>query len=112
MTGFPSQDKPWLKYYEQRDYEKEIPHCNLFEFIYRRNKDFPKDIALEYYGSKISYEEFFCNVKRTAAALAANGLKKGDYVTFFSVHTPEMLYCLEVQHLKHLVFYQPFYHQQ
>ena len=33
-TGFPSIDKPWLKYYSEEDFDISIPTCNIYQNIY------------------------------------------------------------------------------
>ena len=50
------------------------------------------ETALEYYGRKFTYADFIVNVKKTAAALRAAGLKKGDIATVVSVMTPEIIF--------------------
>ena len=59
LSGFPSKDKPWEKYYTDSDRNIVLPECTIFQNIYDGNKDFLKDIALNYYGNKISYGRLF-----------------------------------------------------
>ena len=60
--------------------------------MYENNKDFPRDIALNYYGRKISYAELFANIDKTAKALQAIGVKEGEIVTVALPSIPEALY--------------------
>ncbi len=76
-TGYPSIDKPWLKYYSEEAINGKLPECSIYEYMYENNKDFPRDIALNYYGRKISYAELFANIDRTAKALQTVGVKEG-----------------------------------
>ncbi len=48
--------------------------------------------AMEYYGRKFTYADLIVNVKKTAAAFRALGVKKGDIITVVSVMTPEVIY--------------------
>ena len=55
LTGYPSIDKPWLKYYSEEAINAPLPECTIYEYIWENNKDHLDDIALEYYGRKVSY---------------------------------------------------------
>ena len=33
MTGYPSIDKPWLKYYSQEAINAKLPACTMYEYI-------------------------------------------------------------------------------
>ena len=48
----------------------------------------------KYYGRKFSYADLIVQIKKTAAALQALGVKKGDIITVVSVMTPEVVYTL------------------
>ncbi len=91
-TGYPSIDKPWLKYYSEEAINGKLPECSIYEYMYENNKDFPRDIALNYYGRKISYAELFANIDRTAKALQTVGVKEGEIVTVALPSIPEALY--------------------
>ena len=47
---------------------------------------------MEYYGRKFTYADLIVNVKKTAAAFRAVGVKKGDIITVVSVMTPEVIF--------------------
>ena len=100
LTGYPSIDKPWLKYYTEEAINAPLPECTIYEFMYENNKDYPNDIALLYFNRKITYGELFENIDRTAKAFTAIGVKKGDIVTVAMPSMPEALYC--VYALNHL----------
>lgn len=68
LTGYPSIDKPWLKYYSDEAINAPLPECTMWQYIYDNNKDFPNDIALRYYGSKTTYGQLFESVMRAASA--------------------------------------------
>lgn len=92
MTGYPSIDKPWLKYYSEEAINGKLPECSIYEYMYENNKDYPKDIALNYYGRKITYAELFANIDRTAKAFQTIGIKEGEIVTVALPSIPEALY--------------------
>ena len=92
LTGFPSIDKPWLKYYTQEDLAIQVPKSTIYQNIYDRNKDFPEDIAILYYGNKIRYKALFSEVEMCAKALRQIGIRPGDCVTLCTAGVPEAIY--------------------
>lgn len=92
MTGYASIDKPWLKYYSDEAINAPLPEMTMYQYIWENNKDHLSDIALRYYGTKISYGKLFENIKKAASALWAMGVRPGDIVTIMSMHTPETIY--------------------
>ena len=92
LTGYPSIDKPWLKYYSEEAIHAPVPDCTIYEYLMRNNKEFPKDIAILYLGRKITYRELFQKIDETAAAFAALGVKPGEIVTVALPSIPEALY--------------------
>ena len=94
LTGYPSIDKPWLKYYSEEAINAPLPECTMYQYIWENNKDHLSDIALRYYGTKITYGELFENIKKAANAFYAMGVRAGDIVTIMSMHTPETIYAI------------------
>lgn len=94
MTGYPSIDKPWQKYYSEEALNKPLPECTLFEYVFQSNKDHLDNVALDYFGQKITYRTLFANIKQVAKAFVAQGIKRGDVVTVMSLITPETIYCI------------------
>lgn len=92
MTGYPSIDRPWLKYYSEEAVNATVPECTVYEYIYRHNKDHLKQTALEYFGTKISFKKLFNQVDLCAKALRANGVKQGSIVSICSSAMPEITY--------------------
>ena len=89
---YASKAKPWLKYYEEKYIHQSVPECSAFALVCRNNERHLGDTALEYYGRKFSYADLIVQIKKTAAALQALGVKKGDIITVVSVMTPEVIY--------------------
>ena len=77
---YASTAKPWLKYYDQKYIDMPLPKCSAFEFLCHQNKNHLSETALEYYGRKFTFADLFVNVKKTAAAFRALGVKKGDII--------------------------------
>ena len=92
MTGYPSIDRPWLKYYPKEAIDADIPTETIYEYLWENNKDFPNDIALIYFGRNITYGELFKNIEIAASALISVGVKENDIVTIALPTIPEALY--------------------
>ena len=94
LTGYPSIDKPWLKYYSEEVINASLPECTIYEYLWENNKDHLDDIALNYFDRKITFGEMFDNIEKAARGFYSLGVRKGDIVTAFSINTPETIYCL------------------
>ena len=92
LSGYPTVDKPWTAIYNQDELGKEIPKRTAYQEVYNNNSTFPKDLALEFFGSKINYSTFFRNIEATAKALQEYGVKKGGFVTICAAGVPETVY--------------------
>ena len=92
LTGYPSVDRPWLKYYSAEAINASLPEYTIYEYLYENNKDYPNDIALEYMGTKITYGKMFSYIDDCEKALTALGVKLGDIVTVALPSIPEALY--------------------
>lgn len=71
-----------------------MPNVSMYQYVYVNNKDYLKNIALQYFGAKITYRELFENIDKAVSAFSKMGVTKGSVVTIMSMHTPEMIYCL------------------
>ena len=91
-SGYPTIDKPWYVNYNRNELEKEIQKKTVFQEVYDNNIRFQKDLALEFFGSKINYSTFFKNIEMTAKAFKEYGIKKGDFVTICAAGIPETVY--------------------
>ena len=93
LTGYPSIDKPWLKYYPKEAFETPMPKCSIYEYLWQNNKNHPDDIAIVFYDKKITYRELFKNIDIVARAFASVGVKENDVVTLMMLNQPETVYC-------------------
>ncbi len=86
-TGYPSIDKPWLKYYTEEQINAPLPECSIYEYLWECNKDHLSDYALNYFGKKMTFETIFQRIETAAKAFRAIGVKEGDIVSIVSVST-------------------------
>lgn len=94
LTGYPSVDRPWLEYYRKEIMNITLPECTVYQNIYEHNKDYPNDIALLYFGKKITYKQLFCEVEKTEKAFISLGVKRGENVVLCTPATPETIYAI------------------
>ena len=73
LTGYPSIDKPWLKYYSDEAINAQIPQCTIYQNIYNHNKDYPNDVALLFFGKKITYKHLFEEVNSRKSIYCMGG---------------------------------------
>ena len=86
LTGYPSIDKPWLKYYSDVAVNSPLPECSLYEYMYTNNIGNKKRCALSYFGQDITFNTLFRCIDEVAKAFIAQGVKKGDnpYIVDFT----------------------------
>ncbi|MBQ8984992.1 AMP-binding protein, partial [Candidatus Saccharibacteria bacterium] len=65
---------------------------SMYEAILVSAKRYPSRTALEYFKMEISYKELIKKINKTASALKAIGINKGDKVTICMPNTPEAVY--------------------
>lgn len=75
QTGFPSIDKPWLKYYPKEAVSASLPECTMYEYIYNRNQDNLNRVAMNYYGANTTYGQMFHQIDRMAGTLEVVGVQ-------------------------------------
>lgn len=92
LTGFASLDKPWLRYYDEEAFDKELPRMTAYDYLYENNKNrMAYSYALNFHG-RITYLKFFEKIKEAEKAFIKEGIKRGDYVTFCAPTLPETIY--------------------
>lgn len=91
MTGYPSIDKPWLKYYSEKAINTPLPECTMYEYVFNLNQDNLDGPAINYYGKNISYKKFFKDIDYVAGSLENIGIKEGDIVTVCMINSPETI---------------------
>ena len=93
-TGYPSIDKPWLKYYTEDQINTEMPKMSIYRYMYEQNKKYLGRTALSYFGRKIMFNELFEKIEETSKALKAMGVKENEIITVSMPNTPEAVYLL------------------
>lgn len=93
LTGYPSIDKPWLKYY--RDNAEEIvnnipKNKTVWDVIEEKLIEYKDIPALEYFGRKFSREEFIEMVYAWARAFRAMGVCEDEIVSVYSPFFPDI----------------------
>lgn len=94
MTGYPSIDKPWLKYYSAGAINAPLPECTIYEYLWESNKDHLDDTALDFIGTKITYGELFRRIKQVAACYQQLGVTQKDTVALMMLNSPEAVVSL------------------
>ena len=92
LTGFPSVDKPWLRYYSDEQIRMKPVRKTAFRFMYDENLQYQNDVAVIFLGKEIKYREVFGEIEKVAKALRTIGVNKGDIVTICTPNTPESAY--------------------
>lgn len=50
QTGYPSVDRPWLKFYSAEALHTSLPECSVYQFFYQNNRERRDADAIEYFG--------------------------------------------------------------
>lgn len=88
-TGYPSIDKPWLKYYSEEAVKRQMEPNTIYGHLYENNKENLEDIALIYFERKVTYRALFDKIEQCKRGLMALGVKKGDIVTIQTLAIPQ-----------------------
>ncbi len=54
LTGYPSVDKPWLKYYSEEAKSIQVPKCTAYHFLLTQSEGYMNRIAINYFESRVS----------------------------------------------------------
>lgn len=90
LTGDPTLDKPYLKFFS-KDNILSYPSVSktVFQYGYDNNRGNLNDIAYNFFGTKITYGDYYKNiVYKLVASLQYCGIKPNDYV---AVSTPNSI---------------------
>ena len=92
ITGYPSIDMPWLKYYTEEQILAPIPHMSCYDYIRFCNNNNLNNIAIQFGDETITYIELFKKINDTAKALVKLGVKPGEIVSIVLPALPEEVY--------------------
>lgn len=104
LTGYPSIDKPYLRYYDKKLLTEDIPNKSIYQFAYDSvlNDGKMDEVALDIRTSMydfekvitITYRDFFDNVKKYASASKNLGIGIDEIVPIIVPNTPEARYLI------------------
>lgn len=98
MTGYPSIDKPWLKYYAINAPEIAVTYPknkSLWDIIEDKLIEQGNEVpAIEYFGKKVSRINFIKTVYKYASAFKSFGIAEDEIVAVYSPWFPEIAYSL------------------
>ena len=94
LTGFPSIDKPWMKYYGEEALCRPLPEGTMYEYMTSCNADRMDAVALNYFGKKVTHRQMQEKIDVCARALLADGVRAGDTVSLCVLTIPEAVYLL------------------
>ena len=86
-----SVKKPWLEYYSREDRTIKFTDKTIYEYMRDEVGDDLDYIALNYFGAKMTYFEFFDKIDLAARSLRSIGVKPKDVVTICMPNTPEAI---------------------
>lgn len=69
ITGYPSIDKPWLKYYSEEHIKAEIPNMTAYEYLKKQNAERLDYPVIDSEFGNYTYGELFAIIDRTAKSL-------------------------------------------
>ena len=92
ITGYPSIDMPWLKYYSEEQILAPIPNMSALEYLKLLNNNNLNLPAIEFLGKQITYLELFKKINDTTKSLHALGVKPGEIVTIMLPACPEEVF--------------------
>ena len=90
FLGFKKKPKaPWKKYYPDKAMDISIPDISLYQCFHNNLKKYKEKNAIDYYGTKITYEDLDNKVNDCAKAFLYYGIRNNDVVTICMPNTPE-----------------------
>jgi len=81
----------WLKNYPVR-WKLDYPEVSLYDYMKETTAKYPDLVALVFFGNEITFGQMQENIDRTAAALVALGVGKGDRVALMLPNCPQYVY--------------------
>ena len=93
QTGYPSVDKPWLKYYDSASEQGNL-NISIYDFWHNFAKERYDDTVINYCGNKISNRIMDEKIIAVARSLSTIGVKSGDVISVCTINIPEVAYLL------------------
>lgn len=89
MTRKKYENEPWLSYYSKEERRIEFTNKTIYDYLKSCVGGDLDYIALNYFGKRISYNEFFDKINQASRALKNLGVKPKEVVTICMPNTPE-----------------------
>ena len=93
LTGKPTVDRPWMKFYPAEVGQMAVPEVTMNEYMKMMSRG-DNLTVMHYYGTNIRWKAFFRAVDETARSMRAAGLGEGDQIPVMLRATPEFLMVL------------------
>lgn len=88
-TGFATIDKPWLKYYPDNISKLVVPEVSIGELLFTTSKEFINNTAMNYFGTKITYEEYINSIKKYFRSIKHMNPQKSEIILVMLPNIPE-----------------------
>ena len=89
ITKKKHAEDPWLAYYSKEERSIKFTTKSIYEYMKEGVGEDLDFYALNYFGTRITYDEMFKKIDLIARSLRSLGVKKGDIVTICMPNTPE-----------------------
>ena len=86
---YPSDIKPWKKYYENFEENFVVPQESAFMLLEKSANKMPNNIAINYMNFKLTFKKYIDKIINEASSLKKLGVKKGEIVPVFLPNIPE-----------------------
>ena len=86
---YPSDIKPWKKYYENFEENFVVPQESAFMLLEKSANKMPNNIAINYVNFKLTFKKYIDKIINEASSLKKLGVKKGEIVPVFLPNIPE-----------------------
>ena len=86
-----SAQAPWLKFYGDMPAHLDYPEKTIYQIVRQTARSYPNNVAYEFMNKQTTFAQFMERIDRTAKALTAIGIGKGDRVTICMPNCPQAL---------------------
>ena len=84
-----TEERPWLDYYSKEDRKIKFTKKSIYNYMVDEVGNDLDFYAINYFGNRITYYDFFDKIDTISKSLSFLGVKKGDVVTICMPNTPE-----------------------
>ncbi|MEN6339455.1 MAG: AMP-binding protein [Clostridiaceae bacterium] len=84
---------PWLAFYGDVPQHLTYPDCSMFDLVERSANLYPRNNAFTFMGKAERFDKMVRQVKQTARAFSAIGIREGDKVMLCMPNCPQIVLC-------------------